>query len=335
MKKKILISVFFLLFTFIVGILGYKFLVGPHITVLDCIYMVFITLSTVGFGEIFDLSNNPAARALTMVLILMGMSNLFFVVSTFTALLVEGKLNRILWRRKVMRTIKNYQDHFIVCGSGKIGNHIIEELLKTKNKFVVIEKDAEQAEVMKERFSEVPIINGDATVDEVLMSAGIEKAKGLASVLPSDKDNLFLTLTAHHLNNKLRIITKLIDLDNHKKMIKAGATSIVPPNFIGAMRVASELIRPAVVGFLDIMLRDKRNLRVEELEVKKESWIVGKTLGEIQLRQKAGLQVAALQNIKKNEIDYYPQGNTVITEDTIMIVIGEPDKLKKLAVFVK
>jgi voltage-gated potassium channel len=335
MNKKIYFSLFLLLVTFLIGIVGYKLLVGNHITILDCIYMTLITLSTVGFGEIFDLTTFPAARILTMILILMGMGNLLFLVSSFTSMLVDGRLNRMLWRRKVMKKIGSYSEHFIICGAGNTGRHIINELIRTKREYVIIEQDLAEVEVLKELFPDAAIIDGDAADDNILLSAGIEKAMGLASVLPTDKDNLFLTVTANQLNHDLRIISKLINLENRDKLIRAGAASIVPPNFIGALRLVSELIRPKVVGFLDIMLRDKHNLRVEEIDVGEKSWVIGKTLQDLQIRQKVGIQVIAIETAKTGKFNYYPEGKTLVEKNDTLVVIGEPDRYKKFVAFVK
>jgi voltage-gated potassium channel len=334
MNKKLYLSLGFLILTFFIGVIGYKILVGNHITITDCVYMTLITLSTVGFGEVINLDGNPGARVFTMFLIVIGMGNLLYLLSSFATLLLSGKLNDILWRRKIMKTIKKYDKHFIVCGAGNTGLHVINELIRTNREFVIVEQDLELIESLKISFPNVAIIEGDATEDNTLISAGIEKAKGLACVLPTDKDNLFLTITASKLNPKLRIISKVIHIKNRDKMMTAGASSIVGPNFIGALRIVSELIRPKVVTFLDIMLRDKKNLRVEEVEIPEKSKLIGKSLQDLQIRQKVGLQVIAILDRETDEYNYYPEGKSMITQFTTLIVIGEPDKFKKLQTFV-
>ncbi|MFC1512458.1 potassium channel family protein [bacterium] len=334
MGKKFYIALLLLLTTFLIGIIGYKTIIGSHVTIVDCVYMTLITLSTVGFGEIVDLTNYPLARIFTMFLILIGMGNLLFLISSFTSFLVEGKLKRIFWRRKVMKIINSYNNHFIICGAGNTGIHIIDELFKTKKEFVVIEQNQKVIEELREKYSNTAVIEGDATSDTVLLSAGIKKAKGLVCVLPHDKDNLFLIVTAKQLNPIIRIISKINNLEHDEKLIRAGASSTVPPDYIGALRMASELIRPNVVGFLDAMLRDKSNLRVEELSVPEHSWVIGKTLKELNIRQKVGLQLIAIQDNNTCEYNYHPNGDTVIQKDSTLLTIGEPVKFEKFISFI-
>lgn len=334
MGKKICISAITLFLTFVLGIVGYKILVGSHVTVLDCVYMTMITLATVGYGEIIDLSQNPAARIFTMFLIVIGMGNLLFLVSAMTSFLVDGRLNLILWRRKVMKTIEHFEHHFIVCGAGDTGMHIVDELVKTKKEFVVIEEHPELVETLKQKFPDAIIIDGDATEETVLRYAGIEKAKGIACVLPTDKDNLFLTVTAKQLNPHLRIIAKIISTTNSDKFIRAGAAAVVPQKFIGGLRVAAELIRPKVVDFLDLMIREKQNIRIEEVEVPEHSWIVGKKLEELGIRQKVGVQLIAIHDSETHAYNYYLDGKTVIPKKAALVAIGEPDVIARLEKFV-
>ncbi|MBT5856533.1 potassium channel protein [bacterium] len=335
MYRRIIYSSSFLIFTIILGVTGYKYLVGSHISTVDALYMTIITLTTVGFGEIVDLSLYPSARIFTMVLILIGMANLLFVLSSITSLLVDGQIQRFLRRKKVMSAIKSFDDHFIVCGAGKTGLHIINELHNSEKEFIVIEKDPEVYESLINTYMNIVVILGDATTDEVLTEAGIRKAKALACVLPYDKDNLFLTITAKHLKSDVRIITKIVNLENKKKMLRAGASSVVPPHFIGALRLVSELIRPTTVGFLDTMLRDKENLRIEEIEIPAKSWTIGKTLGELRFPDKVGTQVIAMRQKSQEAYNYYPKLTDLVEPGTVLITIGDPERISRFNSFVK
>ena len=295
--------------------------------------MTIITLSTVGYGEIFDLSNNLPARIFTVVLILVGMS-LIFVLTAITSSIINGQLNQFLRRRKMSKTINKFTNHLIVCGAGNTGQHIIQELYNTKKQFVVIEENIEVYEDLQNKFLDIICIHGDATKDEILESAGINKAKAIAAVLPYDKDNLFLTITAKQLNPKIRIISKIMNLENKRKLIRAGANSIVPPQFIGALRLVSEMVRPKVVGFLDNMLRDKRNL-IEEVIIPKNSWVIGKKFSDIQLREKVGLQVIAFQDPISQGYNYCPMPDDIIQEEMTLITMGDPDRIQTLEDYIK
>ena len=335
MKKRLLYATGFLLLTFIVATFVYKILIGDEATLFDCFYMTVITLSTVGYGETIDLTHNTPARVFTVILILVGMSNLIFVLTAITSSIIDGQLNRFFRRRKMKKSIEKLENHLIVCGAGNTGYHIIQELYNTKKDFVVIEEDKKTFEELQNRFLDIICIEGDATHDEILVEAGIEKAKAVAAVLPFDKDNLFLTITAKQLNPKVRIISKIMNLENKRKLIRAGASSIVPPQFIGALRLVSEMVRPKVVGFLDNMLRDKKNLRIEEIQVPKNSWTIGKNLADLDLRKNIGIQIIAFQDPISQAYNYSPKSDDTIQESMTLITMGEPEQIHKLEKFIK
>ncbi len=335
MKKRLFYAIGFLLLTLITATIGYKILIGKEATYFDCFYMTIITLSTVGYGETIDLTGNNPARVFTIVLILVGMSNLIFVLTAITSSVIDGQLNRYLRRKKMKKIINNISEHLIVCGAGNTGHHIIQELYNTKKEFVVIEENKEVYEELQNKYLDIICIHGDATKDEVLEEAGVEKAKAIAAVLPYDKDNLFLTITAKQLNPKIRIISKIMNLENKRKLIRAGASSIVPPQFIGALRLVSEMVRPKVVGFLDNMLRDKKNLRIEEIQVPKNSWTIGKALQDLDLRKKVGLQILAFQDPISQAYNYSPNSHDIIQENMTLITMGEPEQISNLEKFIK
>jgi voltage-gated potassium channel len=268
-KKKIY-TLAFLIFTLITaGTIGYMIIEGWNL--LDSLYMVIITLATVGYKEVRELS--PVGQIYTMLLILSGTGLLAYAVTNLSIILVEGKLIEILRREKMKKEIEKLENHYIVCGAGKTGYHIIEELKKLKYKIVVVDLSPQSIE-------DVLWIQKDATRDETLLEAGIKKARGLATALSSDKENLFVVLTARNLNPSLRIVTKCQDVENELKMKMAGADAVVSPNRIGGLRIASQLVLPTVVSFLDKMLYvEEKTLRVEEAKVNKGSSYVGKKLG--------------------------------------------------------
>jgi len=295
---------------------------------LDALYMTTITLSTVGFQEVHPLSTG--GRLLAMALILGGTGSLLYGLSVVTAFIVEGELRGLLGKRRMEKALAKLHAHVIVCGAGETGKHVVEELLKTQTPCVVIEQDLARLKHL-ERFGGMPVIEGDATDGVVLSRARIDIARGLITTLPSDKDNLFVILTARELNPTLRIVSRVIEDDSHAKLRKAGADAVVSSNQIGGLRLASELIRPHVVSFLDTMLRDPhRVLRIEEAEVMQGSPVVGKTLDELDLVSRVGLVVMAKRRGAKGEFVYNPKASTPLDAGDFLIVCGEPAQLETL-----
>jgi len=295
---------------------------------LDALYMTTITLSTVGFQEVHPLSTG--GRLVAMALILGGTGSLLYGLSVVTAFIVEGELRELLGKRRMEKVLAKLHAHVIVCGAGETGKHVVEELLKTQTPCVVIEQDLARLKHL-ERFGGMPVIEGDATDGVVLSRARIDIARGLITTLPSDKDNLFVILTARELNPTLRIVSRVIEDDSHAKLRKAGADAVVSSNQIGGLRLASELIRPHVVSFLDTMLRDPhRVLRIEEAEVMQGSPVVGKTLDELDLVSRVGLVVMAKRRGAKGEFVYNPKASTPLDAGDFLIVCGEPAQLETL-----
>jgi voltage-gated potassium channel len=295
---------------------------------LDALYMTTITLSTVGFQEVHPLSTG--GRLLAMALILGGTGSLLYALSVVTAFIVEGELRGLLGKRRMEKALERLHGHVIVCGAGETGKHVVEELQKTQTPCVVIEQNLAQLKHL-ERLAPTPVIEGDATDGVVLSRARIDIARGLITTLPSDKDNLFVILTARELNPTLRIVSRVIEDDSHAKLRKAGADAVVSSNQIGGLRLASELIRPHVVSFLDTMLRDPhRVLRIEEAEVMQGSPVVGKTLDELDLVSRVGLVVMAKRRGAKGEFVYNPKASTPLDTGDFLIVCGEPAQLETL-----
>lgn len=241
---------------------------GMEYTVLDSLYMTIITISTIGYGEIIDLSGSPAGRVFTIFIAFSGIGVLTYILLNVTAFIIEGELNEAFRRKKMENVIKKFKGHYIVCGIGRVGFYIVDELHKTKRTHVIIDTERGKMEKALEEFQEKVFIEGDATDNNTLLKAGIKEAGGLFAVTGDDNRNLVISLTAKQLNPGVKVVARCNELTNIEKMKKAGADAVVSPNFIGGLRIASEMIRPTVVSFLDRMLRDKdKNLRIEEVAV--------------------------------------------------------------------
>lgn len=329
-KKRLLLSVIIFIFVFIVGVVGYKIIGGEEWSLLDSLYMTVITLSTVGYGEIQDLSQNPAARIFTVFFIITCLSTIAFAVSSITSFIVEGELKDILGRKKMEKKISKLKEHYIVCGTGETAHTIIHELLLTKKKFVVVDPQLDKIQKMAPD-QDLLYVLGDPADDEFLVKAGIERAKGVLCSLPTDEANLFVTITARSLNPKIRIVTKGIDIRSHKKMFKAGSNAVVSPAFIGGMRMVSEMVRPAVVSFLDMMLRDReKTIRFEEIFVHEGSPLVGKTVGDARIREKTGALLVAIRRAENFQYEYNPGKEAAIKANDVLIFIATPEMQQEL-----
>lgn len=298
---------------------------------MDCAFMVSITLSTIGFGDWLEIKGLMLAELYTMFLALAGIGVPAFIISTITALIVEGVVGDTVRRRRMQQEISALSGHVIVCGAGATGKHCIDELLKIGHKFVVIDVNAQTLKDLQHELGAFPYVVGHADRDDVLISAGIERASGLVSCLREDKDNLFITLTARVLNPDVRIASKGVDDHVRKKMVIAGANSVVSPTAIGGLRLISELIRPATVGFLDSMMRERTTTRFGELIVGSASPLAGRTLAEADLRHRADVLVVAARHPGVDNFIYNPKADFLLEANCVVVVLGstlEIDKLK-------
>ncbi len=324
-QRKLLITGLIVGFIFISGVSGYVFI--EKWSFLDAIYMTVITLTTVGFGEVNKLSTH--GRIFTMGLLVCGMGVLFYGLSMVTAFIIEGEFKNILGRRKMEKEISKLKNHIILCGVGKTGKHIMLEFVKTKIPFVVIEQNNSRISQMQ-KLAAFLYLEGDSTTSELLIKAGIERAKGLITTLPVDKDNLFVILTAREINPNLKIISRAIEEESIHKLSKVGADVVISPNAIGGLRMASEMIRPTVVSFLDIMMRDPQHtMRMEEVCVPPNSRLIGQSIKQGAIQEKTGLLVIALKRADGSYL-FNPPSSTQINERDVLIVCGKKEQVEKI-----
>jgi voltage-gated potassium channel len=324
-QVRLLRPVALILIITISGTLGYHLLEGWSF--LDALYMTIISMTTVGYGETRELTD--LGRVFTMFLLIGSIGTAGYAVSTLASFLVEGEFQRIIQGRRMDKRIANLREHVILCGSGPTGKYIAEELFKTQTPFVVIERDSDAIHHLLQ-VGDILHLHGDATQDETLLLAGIERARGLFAVLGEDKDNVFIVLSARSLKPELRIVARVIEEENAEKLRKAGADEIVSPNAIGGLRMASVMLRPTVVNFLDEMLRvTEQTLRMEEVNLNAASPLVGRTLRDASIRVRTGLLVVALKS-RDGAYHFNPEPETLIKTDDVLIVIGTPEQLSTL-----
>ena len=306
----------------VIGTVGYRFIAGQGYSFLDTFYMTVITITTIGFGEIINVSAVPAGRVFTIFIAVAGIGVLFYMITHFTALVVEGELTKSFRRSKMEKKAKNYRGHYIICGVGELGLHIVNELAATKRPHVIV--DISRGSI--DRFSEIVkdgvFIEGDATDNNTLLKAGITEAGGIFATLGDDNQNLVVALTAKQLNPDIRVVARCNELKNSDKMQKAGADAVISPSLIGGLRMASEMIRPTVVSFLDTMLRDReKNLRVEEVSVPDS--LIGKNLASLRLDRFPGILLLAIKT--KDGWIYNPPHDCAIKPESTLVFIGGPE----------
>lgn len=330
--RPFVISTTMMLAIFGIGVAGYK-VIAPEATVLDAVYMTVITLTTVGYGEIIDLSTHPGGRVFTIFLLFFGVGTFVYFFSSLTGFIVEGSLEHLFWRRKMQKAIDQMKGHFIVCGGGYTGRHVVKELAQTGREFVLIEADPGHV-VDAEEFAgrKLHVIIGDATDDHALVQAGISRASGIFACISNDKDNLIVTVSARLLNPDVRIVSRCMDEAVSQKIQRAGANVVISPNMIGGLRMASAMIRPTVVTFLDVMLRDRDQLRVEESTVMAGSKLEGTLIEDLRHQHPADALLIALRTTGGDWV-YNPRDEVRLESGMTLIYMGSPgarDVLEKL-----
>ena len=327
MYKKYIWCFILLVIIILTGATGYWILGDGSYSYFDSLYMTIITITTIGFGEIIDLSGNIGGRIFTIVIALSGIGVLAYMITNITATVVEGELTKSFRRRRMERKAEKARGHYIVCGMGWAGLHIVNELRETKRDHVIIEMDKVKIDKSLETMPDAVFIEGDATDNDVLIKAGIEKANGLFAVTGDDNQNLVICLTAKQCSPTIRIVAQCNEMKNLDKMSKAGANSVVSPGYISGMRMASEMTRPTVVNFLDRMLRGRdENLRVEEVGIPKS--LIGKALSVLNLKKYPRTLLLAVK--KGEDWVYNPSRNYIIETDNKLIIMTTPDERKEL-----
>jgi len=320
--RKILLVLSLFVGIILCGTFGYMFL--EHLSFWDSMYLTIITIATVGYGDLVPVRSG--GKVFTIFLLFAGAGLVMYTLSKITEAMVEGSLRRMLERRKMDKKIARLHDHFIICGFGRIGQVISEILEDAGRPFVVIERDPE---VLRE-IDQLGYISveGEAEEDEILHVAGIEKASGLIAVVSTDADNLFITLTARGLNPSLFILARSSGSKGTRtKLLRAGASKVISPYYIGARRMAQLLLRPTVTDFIDLaMYAGELGLKLEEILVSENAAFAGKNLMESGIRKRHDIIVVAIKR-DAGDMLFNPKPDTMILPGDIMIVLGEADHI--------
>lgn len=303
----------------LIGVLGYRLIEGWDW--LECLYMTVITVSTVGIMEVHPLSDS--GRLFTIFMILFGVGVMAYCLSRLAEFMFQRSLSNALGRRTMMKKIAQLKQHAIICGYGRTGARVVAELQATGKDFVVIESDDDVVRRLDEL--NIPYIQGDATDEDTLEAANISKADSLVSALHSDPDNLYLTLTASGLCDKLRIIARVNDPDSTRKFYKAGASRVVSPIATGANQIAQLVTRPSIVDLIELVANDTSiALQVMEYPIDEDSDMLDKTLSEARVRQTLGCMVLAVKHANGNTA-FDPGPDTRLKLGDTLVAIRKPD----------
>lgn len=326
-KNKIYLAVELLILTLAIGVFGYRWI--ADYSWVDALYMTVITITTVGFGEVIPLT--PEAKIFTIILILLSVVIVGFAITVISEYIISRSSYKDLIHRKVQQEIDKMQDHIIVCGYGRNGQEAVQKLMAYNKQFVVIEMDADIIERF-EADKNIHFVNGNANEDEILEKAGITEASALICALPEDADNLFIVLSARQLNNKLKIISRATAETSQKKLKLAGADNVIMPDKIGGDHMASLVVVPDLIEFLDNLsvVGEEDSINVEEISFG-QICVDGKeaTIKEIDLRYKTGCTIIGYRSPSGKYI-VNPEADMMLKKDSKLIVIGRPEQIKKL-----
>ncbi len=324
-RNKFLLSLYLLIFVLIYGSTGYHLIEGW--SYFDSMYMTVITVSTIGFEEIHSLSDK--GRIFTLSLVFMGLGVVAFCVNNAASTIFGGDFQEAYGKRKLNKLLNSLNNHYIVCGYGRMGKVICNEL-RTKGLDVIV---IEHEDVHIDEDDKTLIVSGDATKDDFLIKCGIKKAKGLISVLSTDAQNLYVVLSAKELNPNLLIVARASEDGAEPKLLRAGADKVVSPYHMGGLRIAHTVLKPAVVDFLELADRTgNADLEMEELQVEKNAYLTNKTIQDARLKMNPDIILIAIKKKTPTQMIFHPPGNTSINIGDKLVAIG---KLKSFADFEK
>lgn len=327
-NRRILLAVAAVLVAIAFGAVGFYLIEGWSI--LDSLYVSVQTVTTVGYGDLTPATRN--GRIFSTVFMLAGVGVVLYALTATVQAIVQSELVATFGQRRLSRRMSKLRDHFIICGAGRVGSHLVRGLLGGAETFIVIERDPQRVAELIELG--VVVLVRDATLEESLREAGVEHARGLAACLPNDADNVYVVLTARDLNPKLHIVARAAEEQAEPKLIRAGANRVVAPTIIGGHRMAVALTKPAVDDFIGSITANKLELAFEQLEVDAGSSLIGKKLSETNIRSELDIVVVSIRR-SDGKILFNPSGEATIQNGDILIAIGHAESLMKLAALAK
>jgi voltage-gated potassium channel len=323
-EQNIFYPLFLICFIVIAGVLGFMLIEGYSF--FDALYMTIITITTIGYAEVHELST--AGRVFNIFLIVAGFATFAYAIAKLTQYIVDGEIRKYFKHRKIMSAVNHLENHVIVCGYGRNGKQACHTLTHHKEQFVVIEKSEEKVE--GDEFDKSTLyVKGDATDDDVLIRAGIKRAKALLTVLPDDADNVFIVLSARALNDKIQIISRASNSGSVPKLKKAGANSVIMPDKIGGTHMATLVTKPDIIEFIDYLSGeegDSINLESINFDMLPKE-LQGRTLKEIMASQKSLVSCIGVKD-SEGKFIINPPGTMTINKSMKIIVLGTSENIK-------
>jgi voltage-gated potassium channel len=320
--KRFMLAALLLLLSLCTGCIGFILIEGYSL--LDSLYMTMLIISTVGFQEVEPLSDS--GRLFTSIYLIFNLGILAYIVSVVTSYIFEGEFKKAYKTYLVSRVVKKMDNHIIVCGYGRNGSKVCEELIKSGKEFVLIEQDPEVVAHLP-KSSAFAVITEDALTDEALLHAGVESARALITTLPRDADNVMITLTAKELNPSIFLVARAADDNAEKKLRRAGATKVVKPYSLAGIHLANMVTRPYAIEFLDLITGVEGDLKVEEFKFRQlKPEFMNKTIRELDIRNKTGGMVIGLKDPEQGFV-FNPSPDTVIDEDDVLIIFGSKESI--------
>ncbi len=324
LKRNGIKGIILLLLWILIGTLG--FMTIEHWNLLDSFYMTVITISTVGYGEVHPLS--PDGRIFASFLIIVTLGTVFYVFTMFGQFFIEGEISGVFAKTRRQKKMNKLKNHYIVCGYGKIGRTVVKGLEKEGVPFVVIDNNHDLESEFEEK-SYFFLID-DATEEEVLKNAGVERAKAVISLLPTDADNLYVSITAKGLNPSVLVVTRAVDEKAEIKMKKVGVDHVISPYKIAGNRILNSALKPTVVEFLELVThREYLHLGLEEIRIDESSPLHGKSIRDLDLRKRYGVIVIAIKR-KNGEMIFNPDPEEIFEAGDTVVIMGREEDLKRL-----
>jgi voltage-gated potassium channel len=319
------LALLILLIVVVTGTIGFHGI--EHWSLIDSFYATMITVATVGYGDFVP--KTPQGKIFAVMIIILGVGTMLYSFGLISETFIEGRLRKLLGEGKLKKMIDKMENHYIICGYGRIGHLICRELTIGKMPYVVIENNPEV--ILKIQEEGIAYRKGDATQDRTLIEAGIKRAKGIVCVLPSDAENLYVILTAKELNQKIFIMSRSEEEESEHRLLRAGADRVVSPYTLGGVRMAMAILRPAMLDFIEITTsRQSLELRMEEISICKGSSLIGQSLEGSEIRKRYGLIIVAVKK-DSGKMIFNPLANYKIDEDDRLIAMGEDENVKQFS----
>ncbi|SFF78256.1 voltage-gated potassium channel [Halobacillus alkaliphilus] len=320
-QRKVFVSLFLLQMLVLFGIIGY--MLTEQLSFFDALWLAIVSVLTIGYGDISP--ETTAGKLLTLILIPLAIGLTTYILAQAAGAIISGEFSREMRKRKMNQKIKDLKNHIIICGFGRVGQQVLHQLHKENHSLVVIESDEDVIARLPEG---TLFIRGNATEDEILLQAGLERARGVVVTLPDDADNIFITVTVKGIKPDIYTVVRAERNFSEEKLYRAGADKVINTSNIGGKRMATAITKPISVEYVETVLHDQSNdYNIEEILIQSTSLLIGQTLKEARIREEYGVNIVAIK--RGPEIINNPSAANTIMEDDLVIVFGTSEQLKR------